>query len=298
MKKNIQIFGCGYIGQLVATLIAEQGCSVTGFVRSKNSQSICLKKNIESELIDFDKNTGDLFIDCQGALVLYLIAPQPRGDADLRVDQFIKSIKTLLPEKIVLLSTTGVYGDCRGKWVNETTPINPQVDRARRRADAEQKITRFCKHNNIALVILRVAGIYGPDKLPLKRISSGEPVVREEDSPYSNRIHASDLVAICCKALLDNEITGIYNCADGKPTTMYDYFVKVAAAYQLSVPPSISIAQAKQQLSKGMMSYMAESRRIDNKKLLKDFSIKLKCPDLASGLAMLNSRNIIVSSTD
>jgi len=288
MKNYISIFGCGYIGQSVATKLIGEGYSVTAYVRSQNSQDICKQKDIIAKTIDFDNQEIDLSIECSNSSLLYLIPPQSKGKTDQRMDQFLTTIKKKLPKKIVLLSTTGVYGNCYGQWVNENTPVNPQVDRAKRRFDAEQKMTDFCNVNNISLVILRVAGIYGPDKLPIKRIKSGEPIVREEDSPFSNRIHAIDLVDICCKALLEDGIAGIYNCADGKPTTMYDYFMKVAAASHLSSPPNISIEQAKQQLSKGMLSYMAESRRIDNRKLLKDFSIKLKYPDLRSGLNLVN----------
>jgi len=284
MKNNILVFGCGYIGQRVATQLIDQDYSVTGYVQSQNSLAVCQQKNIASEMVDFDIVNPDLSIECSSSSILYLIPPNREGVIDNRIDQFIKAIKMSSPKKIVLLSTTGVYGDCHGQWVNEETAVNPQVDRAKRRAYVEHIMTGFCNENNIPLVILRVAGIYGEDKLPIKRIASGEPIVRQEDSPYSNRVHAIDLVDICCKALLDNEITGIYNCADGNPTTMYDYFMKVAAAAQLPPPPSISIEQANQQLSKGMLSYMAESRRIDNKKLLNDFSIKLRYPDLMSGL--------------
>jgi nucleoside-diphosphate-sugar epimerase len=161
------------------------------------------------------------------------------------------------------------------------------ADRAHRRADAEQQVQQYCQQQNIPLVILRVAGIYGPGKIPVERIKSGEPIVNQQDSPFTNRIHVADLVTVCERALVSPTITGIYNVTDGHPGTMYEYFTGVATRLNLPAPPAISLEQAQQQLSAGMLSYMAESRRIDNVKLLKDFAMALQYPDLAHGLEFL-----------
>ena len=286
MSDHFYIYGCGYLGQLVAKQLLEQKLSVHGVVRSEETLEKCRSLGIPVSAIDLDSNES-LLPDTSNASILYLIPPPVKGVIDTRIDNFVIQLKNKLPNKIVLLSTTGVYGNCHGQWVDENTPVNPQVDRAKRRVDAEKKMQAFCTENNIPLTILRVAGIYGPNKLPIKRVSSGEPIVSEEDSPFSNRIHADDLTNICCEALLNEKIEGIYNCADGNPTTMFDYFTKVAKASGLPQPPSISLHAAQQQLSKGMLSYMAESRRIDNSKLLNDFGMTLKYPDLDAGLAFL-----------
>ena len=174
--------------------------------------------------------------------------------------------------------------DCKGDWIDETRALNPTADRAFRRADAERQVQQFCQRRDIPLVILRVAGIYGPGKIPLTRIKSGLPIVNKQDSPFTNRIHADDLVSVCETALLNPKITGIYNVTDGHPGTMYDYFIGIATAMNLTLPPTISLEEAQQQLSTGMLSYMAESRRISNKKLLRDFEITLHYPELQSGL--------------
>ena len=236
--------------------------------------------------MDFDNAVGlaneQLMIT--GRRIIYLAPPPRSGQLDTRIKNFLAAIKTQQPDKFVLISTTGVYGDCGGEWIDEQTPLNPTVDRARRRVDAEQQVQAFCEARNIPLVILRVPGIYGPGKLPLARIKKGAPVVRQQDSPYTNRIHAYDLVNICQAALTENNISGIYNCADGNPGTMYEYFMQVADAYNLPRPPASPLQQAEQQLSAGMLSYMGESRRIGNEKLLKDFPLTLQYPDLRVGL--------------
>jgi nucleoside-diphosphate-sugar epimerase len=284
MKNNspVTIFGCGYIGKRLAQQLLQKDVPLQGYVSSETSQAECNTLNIPCHIIDLDKPV--MTIDSTGGRVIYLAPPPRNGKTDPRMTNFLRAIEDHLPEKIVLISTTGVYGDCKSAWIDETTPLNPKADRAFRRVDAERQCQEFCHKHNIRLVILRVAGIYGPAKIPVARISSGAPVVNEEDSPFTNRIHAIDLVNICETALLNENITGIYNVTDGHPGTMYEYFTGVAKALNLPAPPAISLKQAQAQLSEGMLSYMAESRRIHNDKLLNDFDLEMQYPSLQEGL--------------
>ncbi|WP_198263267.1 NAD-dependent epimerase/dehydratase family protein [sulfur-oxidizing endosymbiont of Gigantopelta aegis] len=295
-KPNIHIIGCGYLGKkLLNALISRNLTSpamIHCLVRSTASQSQCAQSGVTSIAFDLDlvHSTLPSEINLSEAIIYYFAPPPSQGKTDDRAKQFLKLLTEYLHStgekitKIILISTTGVYGNCKGQWVDENTPLNPSVDRALRRADAEQQFQQFCDHTQTTLVILRVSGIYGPGKLPLQRIKAQTPIVREEDSPFSNRIHSDDLLEICLKAGLSHDIEGIFNCADGHPTTMCDYFMKLAKANHLPSPPTITLEQAQTQLSAGMLSYMAESRRINNKKLLTDFNLTLKYPDLDSGL--------------
>jgi len=279
---RISIAGCGHIGKLLARQLLKKKIPVTAYVSSDTSMAECKNSHINGEKIDLDGALQN--IDLVGQRVIYLVPPPRTGKTDTRITNYLHAIKKQPPEKFVLISTTGVYGDCKGDWVDESAPLKPTADRAFRRADAERQVQQFCQPLNIPLVILRVPGIYGPGKIPLARIKSGQAMVNKQDSPFTNRIHADDLVTICEKALLDSRITGIYNVSDGHPATMYDYFTGVAAAMNLPAPTAISLAEARHQLSEGMLSYMAESRRINNRKLLKDFDLVLQYPDLATGL--------------
>ncbi|MGW8229046.1 MAG: SDR family oxidoreductase [Gammaproteobacteria bacterium] len=281
-NRRIIITGCGYIGQRLASQLLHQGKNVIGYVSSKNSLDTCKQRNIPCEIINLDRPVAHLDLTAQP--VAYLVPPPRTGKIDTRMANFLSAIEKQPPSKFVLISTTGVYGNCNGAWVDESTPVNPGVDRAFRRVDAEQQAQQFCHRLKIPLVILRVPGIYGPGRVPLARIMRGLPIVRKQDSPFTNRIHAYDLVNICEEALLNPTIAGIYNVTDGHPSTMYDYITGVASAMNLPLPPVISLQQAQHQLSEGMLSYLAESRRIDNSKLLKDFTLNLRYPDLQSGL--------------
>lgn len=283
---SCSIFGCGYIGKRLAQQLLEKDMSVQGYVSSDDSRAECNKLGIPCNIIDLDDELPE--IDLDGHSIIYLAPPPRSGQADTRMTHFLRAIESHTPERFVLISTTGVYGDCKGDWIDETTPLNPTAERAKRRADAERQVQAYCQQHSIPLVILRVAGIYGPGKIPEARIRSGAPIVNQQDSPFTNRIHAVDLVNICEQALLNTTITGTYNVTDGHPGTMYEYFTGVAETLGLPAPPAISLAEAQHQLSEGMLSYMAESRRIDNSKLLKDFDLVLEYPSLQQGLKMIS----------
>jgi len=146
----------------------------------------------------------------------------------------------------------------------------------------------YCERNDVRCVIFRVPGIYSAEKLPIRRITSGEAIVCAQDSGFTNRIHADDLVAFCVESLISEPEAGIYNCCDGRPSTMYDYFTQVARAMNLPMPEEISLQQAQQQLSSGMLSYLSESKRISNKKLLSYFKSRFQYPDLQAGLKSIS----------
>ena len=132
--------------------------------------------------------------------------------------------------------------------------------------------------------MLRVAGIYGPGRLPLERIRQGVPMVREAESPYSNRIHVDDLATVCMAAMERGRPGAVYNACDGNPSTMTGYFLAIADAAGLSRPPLIPMAEAAGQVSEAMLSYLGESRRLSNRRLTEDLGVVLRYPTLAHGL--------------
>jgi nucleoside-diphosphate-sugar epimerase len=278
------IVGCGYLGRAVASAYLEQGLSVTGLVRSPESADKLRALGARAAVADLDASplpdlpleSADLFNFCP---------PPAAGDEDSRVQRLIEEFSRQGdPRRIVHLSTTGVYGDCGGQWVDETRPVGPVAARAKRRMDGESRLREWRERSGGELVILRVAGIYGPGKLPLERLRQGLPLIRESEAPFSNRIHVADLVRVCVAAMERGGDGEIYNVSDGHPTTMTDYFNRLADTVGLPRPPLISLAEGEQQLSAGMMSYMRESRRLDNRKMLRELGVKLQYPTLAQGL--------------
>lgn len=279
------IIGCGDIGTRLAKVLLSHAQSPNAWVRTAASQERLNAFGIMAQTVDLDLELLET-PDLTGHHVYYLAPPGPKGELDLRVRNLINLFYSSgSPDRVVYLSTTGVYGDCAGEWVDETRPPAPRVDRAKRRLDAETNWRQWADQHDKELVILRVAGIYGPGKLPLQRLKDGTPMVRPEDAPITNHIHSDDLVQVCLTAMKSAQNGEVYNVADDHPNNMTDYFIQVADRFNLPRPPLISAAEAKQQLSPGMLSYLAESRRLNNEKMINQLGIQLGYPDLQSGLA-------------
>jgi nucleoside-diphosphate-sugar epimerase len=221
----------------------------------------------------------------QLSVLYYFAPPSDACEGDPRLAGFLSRIKPWsIPARVVYISTSGVYGDCGGEWVNEARQPNPQTERARRRWAAEREVTEWCARSGSHAVVLRVPGIYGPGRLPLDRIRRGIPVVRSDEAPFSNRIHADDLAEVCVASAQIESVGAVYNVSDGNPTTMTDYFFRLADAAGLQRPPEISMAEARRVLSSSMLSFLDESRRIDNRKMLSDLGVQLRYADLDVGL--------------
>jgi len=279
------IIGCGYIGRRLGARLAAAGAAVTGVVRSDESVALLRALGLEPLQLDLLRDPLDA-LDTAGADVFHLAPPPGEGSEDPLTGRLIDAFAAHgQPRRLVYIGTTGVYGDCDGAWVDETRLPRPEADRALRRWDAEERLRAWSRKTGAELVILRVAGIYACDRLPLARIRSGQPVVSAAEAPWSNRIHADDLVEICVAAMDKAPAGAVYNVCDGHPSSMTDYFLSIAAAAGLTPPPQIPLADAPGKVSAGMLSYLRESRRLSNRKLLEELGVTLRHPTLAEGLA-------------
>ena len=279
------IVGCGDVGTRIAHDARPRGDEVLGLVRTAESAERLRRDGLSAIALDLDR---PIEIDTRSWLdreVWYLAPPPSTGTTDPRLTHFLAALPAVEGRRIVYISTTGVYGDCEGAWVDETRPANPQVDRARRRLDAEQQLRAWRAAGDGEVVILRVAGIYGPGKLPVARLEQRTPMVAEKDAPWTNRIHIDDLVQVCEAAMRKGRDGEVYNVSDGTPGNMRDYFDRVADLHGLPRAPVIDLGDASDRLSPGMLSYLGESRRLDNHKMLTELGVRLRYPDLSSGLA-------------
>ena len=265
--------------------LLEQNRDVTGVVRSEMSAMAVRATGAHVLRIDFDSDTPPDGWS-SGYSEVYYFAPPPReGDTDERLRRCLAQFDTATPpRRIVYISTSAVYGDCDGAWISEAQPVASTTARGRRRLDAENRLREWTQAHGVRLVILRVPGIYGPGKLPLARLQQGLPVLREADAPWTNRIHADDLAAICIAAMQAGSPDVVYNVCDGHPSNMTDYFFRVADAAGLPRPPEVDREEAGRVLSAGMMSFLQDSRRMKNDKLLRELDITLQYPDLDAGL--------------
>ena len=280
---NVWIIGCGDIGRRVASLYQKEGVCTRGLVHSEESVQKCSQVGVTAYRYDLDMG-GNLPLESfENAQLFYFAPPQPKGEEDTRLKQFLSKVKDH-PSKIVLISTTGVYGDSAGDWIDESFPVAPVADRAKRRLSAETLLQQWAKEYQKEIVILRVPGIYALDRLPLQRLKKGLPLVKLDEAPWTNRIHADDLAQACKQAMAVKARNVIYNATDGSPSMMTEYFNQVADVSGLPRPPQISMEEAVNTLSKGMVSYLQESRRIRNNRMIDELGVVLKYPNLQAGL--------------
>lgn len=292
MQSDYLLIGNGDIARRTAYLLSERGGSVV--LVGRHIDQVENASPMQSALsADLDRPDSLAILPLNAVRVLYLAPPPQSGQLDDRMRNFCDELSRRLPERplgLVYVSTSGVYGDCRGELVKETRPVNPQTDRARRRVDAETILRNWGEVNQVPIVILRVAGIYGPGRLPLQRLQAGLPVLQPEQSPSSNRIHADDLARICLAALDRVEMEGVFNVCDGEQSSMSAYFIAVAEMFDLPEPTRISMQAAQEQFSAEMLSYLKESRRLDNSRLLKELNVTLLYPTLATGLQSIKQQ--------
>lgn len=222
------------------------------------------------------------------AIWLYLAPPPNTGETDTRVAHWLTAAGQL-PRAVIYASTTGVYGDHQGGWVNEATPARPAHDRARRRLNAEHQFTQWCAARAIPLSILRITGIYAADRLPIARIKARTPVVCLEQSPWSNRIHADDLAEIYAALIRRIEastpVTGIYNVSDNTPRPMTELYLATAAHFGLPAPPCLPLSEVLAQSTAMAREFLTESKRIDASAIQRALNWQPSYPNLASTLA-------------
>ena len=218
--------------------------------------------------------------------VLHCAPPPASGTTDTRTANLLNLLESrrILPTRLVYISTSGVYGDCGGALVDESCALNPQSPRARRRVNAETQLALWCKLHGVALVVLRTPGIYAADRLPLERLRAGTPVLRDADDVYTNHIHADDLAAICACALEEDAPAGIYNASDDSHLKMGEWFDLVAGSAGLPRPPRIARSEAAGRMPPELLSFMNESRRLDNGCLKQMLGIRLRYPTVLEGL--------------
>lgn len=230
--------------------------------------------------------------------VLHLAPPPGSGATDCRTRHLLAALSKSksLPRRLIYVSTTGVYGDCAGAWIDETRPLNPESSRAARRVDAEQVLRDWGARAGVCISILRAPGIYAADRLPLERLEKGTPALVDREDVFTNHIHADDLAAACVAALRRGRAGRAYNVVDDSDLRMGAYFDRVADAFGLPRAPRLSRAEAAAVLSPIQMSFMRESRRIGNARLKHELKLRLAYPTVEAGIADALARRTACSS--
>lgn len=285
--ERLLIIGCGNIAIRTIPLLTRR-YRVFALVRSAASFARLRATGAVPLPGDLDDRASLSRIAGLGDAVLHLAPPPDTGVRDTRTGNLLSTLSMgTLPRRLVYISTSGVYGDCAGAMVSETHPLHPQTLRAQRRADAERLIRRWAARNRVTASILRVPGIYAPDRLPLHRLQHGTPCIVDNEDSYTNHIHADDLARIIVAALRGGSACRAYNASDDSQMKMGEFLDSIADAFGIQHVPRISRDEAQRTLPEPLLSFMNESRRLVNQRLKHELKVKLQYPTVADWIASI-----------
>ena len=290
-QQRILIIGCGDVGMRVAAQLP-QNVRKIALTSSPARVGELQAAGIQALVGNLDEPSTLHRLAGVAQRVIHLAPPPTENVAqwwrDLRTCALLQTLRRRsLPAQFVYGSTSGVYGDCAGAWINESHPTAAQSPRAQRRVDAERQV-KLLGRSGVAANILRIPGIYAPDReggTPRTRLLKGTPVLRMQDDVYTNHIHADDLARACIAALWRGKPQRTYNVCDDTDLMMGDYFDLAADLYGLPHPPRISRAAATGQLPLMLLSFMSESRRLSNERMKSELRVTLRYPHVRDGLA-------------
>ncbi|MDP1886904.1 NAD-dependent epimerase/dehydratase family protein [Polaromonas sp.] len=290
-QPRLLIVGCGDVGQRVARALQPR-LRIIALTSSPERVPSLRVQGITPLLGNLDAPRSLARLAGLATHVLHLAPPPPTGWGDPRTVALGRALRLRsAPRAFVYGSTSGVYGDLQGAKAAETLGTAARTPRAFRRVSAEQAV-RFLgrsSHANglVRSIILRIPGIYAPDRAggtPKERLLKGTPVLQTQDDVYSNHIHADDLARACIKALWRGKPQRIYNVNDDSALLMGDYFDLAADLYGLPRPPRVPRNTAQDQLPLMLLSFMSESRQMDNTRMKQELKLQLRYPTVATGL--------------
>ena len=286
-RERLLIVGCGDVGLRVAR--TQRHVRIFALTSSPTRVPVLRAAGVTPLSGNLDQPASLKRLAGLATRVLHLAPPPLQGGTDPRTQAFTRALMLrTAPLSLVYGSTSGVYGDCGGAWVNETRALNPTTPRAQRRVDAEARVRHVARlRAGVRASVLRIPGIYAPDReggTPRERLLRGSPVLEAQDDVFTNHIHADDLARACQLALWRGQAQRRYNVNDDAQLKMGDYFDLAAQIYNLPKPPRISRTQAQVELPAMQLSFMSESRRLDNRRMKRELRLQLRYPQVQDGL--------------
>jgi nucleoside-diphosphate-sugar epimerase len=281
------IVGCGDIGLRVARQVVDRW-RVLALTSSSDRLDALRATGAVPLRGDLDRPETLARLAGLADAVLHLAPPAAAGMRDTRTAYLVRALaRSPRLRCLVYGSTSGVYGDAAGAWIDETAPLRPATDRARRRAEAEQRLRFFGRSSGVRVTLLRIPGIYALDRAggdPRQRLLRGTPLLVAPDDVFTNHIHADDLARACVLALHRGLPQRAVNVNDDSELRMGEYFDLVADLFKLPRAPRLSRGEAAQRLSALQLSFLEESRRLVNRRLKQELRLVLRYPSVESGL--------------
>ncbi|WP_308916194.1 SDR family oxidoreductase [Jannaschia sp. LMIT008] len=276
--KTLLSFGHGYSARALTPALLDRGWRVVGTTRSADKADALRAGGVEP-LIWGDPLPGDA--------THVLVSAGPSEDGDPVLATYGDALRDRIGGMawVGYLSTTGVYGDHGGGWVDEDTPLTPSTRRGRWRVEAEAAWRAFCP----AVHVFRLAGIYGPGRGPFSKVRAGTARRIVKPGQVFSRIHVDDIAAVLLASLDRPDPGAVYNVCDDDPAPPQDVIAHAAALLGLPPPPEVAFEEAD--LTPMARSFYAESKRVRNDRIKRDLGVRLRHPDYRRGLADLLSRD-------
>jgi nucleoside-diphosphate-sugar epimerase len=285
--RSLLIVGCGDIGSRVLGLLRGQW-RLLALTSSAKRLPALREMGAVPLLGNLDQPHSLMRLGALADAVLHLAPPAAQGRTDERTRALLRALaRGGRTRRIVYASTTGVYGDARGAYIDETYTPRPATERALRRQDAERQLRAYGRAAGVAVSILRVPGIYAIDRPgghPRERLIQGTPVLSAHDDVYTNHIQADDLARACVAALHRALPQRALNVCDDTELKMGEYFDLAADLCGLPRPPRVTREDASRLMSPMALSFMSESRRISNARMKRELGLRLRYPTVVDGL--------------
>ncbi|OAN67296.1 SDR family oxidoreductase [Magnetospirillum moscoviense] len=275
MSRRFFLFGLGFSGRVIARALLDAGWQVAGTTRSGERADM---PGITVHPFDRDHPLPAGALD--GVThVLSSVPPDEKGDPV--VDVMGDHLRALAPSWVGYLSTTGVYGDRGGDWVDEDSPLIPGLDRSRRRVAAEAAWQSL----GLAVHIFRLAGIYGPGRSAIDSVRSGQARRIVKPGQVFSRIHVEDIAGAVLASIAKPQPGGrIYNLCDDDPAPPQEVIAHACALLGVEPPPEIDWDQAKASLSPMALSFYADNKRVRNNRMKTELGVELRYPTYHQGL--------------
>ena len=286
-------FGFGYCAQHYVAEFGARFARLAGTARTAERAADIGGRWIGDrsvEMVAFDGHTASgAIVDAVLAADALLVSTPPADGVDpvlvLLANEIARAPKL---SSAVLLSTLGVYGDQGDAWVRETTPPGPLKLRGRERLEQERAWQALGRRRNLPVAILRLAGIYGPDRNALITVAEG--TARRVDKPGQvfNRIHVAD-IAQAIEAAFSRRAAGIFNVADDEPSSPGDPIAFAASLLGVAPPPLVPFAEAAKTMSPMALSFYQDNRRAENARMKRELGVTLRHPTYRDGLRALHA---------
>ncbi|WP_300303716.1 SDR family oxidoreductase [Ferrovibrio sp.] len=279
-------FGLGFSAKVLAAGLKAKGWRVIGTSRSPEKTAALTALGYDGHVFDGMAPLSDPSVLAAATHILVSVPAEDQADAVLRWHAAdIAKLKNL--KWLGYLSTTGVYGDRGGDWVDEQSELRPTQARSQRRAEAEAGWLKLHAEHGVPVHVFRLAGIYGPGRNQLEGVRRGSAHRIVKPGQIFCRIHVEDIAQVLEASMAKPNPGAIYNLADDEPAPPQDVVQYAAELLGLPVPPAMPFDEAK--LSSMQASFYADSRRVRNDRIKSELGVTLQYPSYREGLRALLS---------